>query len=680
MFPGARPSRGRLFVVTLAAVVVLTATLVLPFVSSASSSILGGRAGPTADSANVPEVPHSSSSSLVAAAAGTSATPSGGDPLTFGIVANVTLPAGSLTDGVTADSSNGNVYVTDSQSNVAYVIDGTTQKVLTSVHVGPNPTGAVYDSVNSEVYVANFFGDDVRAINTVNNIVVANITVGGSPVGLACDSLNGNIYVTQQSGNSVSVISGSGGTLNTVIKTIGVGTHPVAVTFDSAMNELFVANFGSSNVSIIDAATNTVTGSVTVGSTPLGVAYDSGNGDIYVTNDQSNNTTVISGTTQKVVTSVKVGESPVGVAYDPVHSVVAVVAQLGGKVSFISSATNVIVGNVSLGKLPVEVAFDPVNNYDYVTSANSSNVSVLSTPLMSPYSVTFNEAGLPAATSWSVTLAGTTEHSATSSIVFSEVNGSYAYSVGSVPGFIASPTGGTALVAGFPLVFDVTFTPFTYPVTFHEVGLPSGTQWSVTFNVTLASSTTSNVTFSAPNGTYPFAVTQVTGFTVGPGSGDVTVDGSAAVQAVSFVRVGVPTYSVTFSETGLATNTSWEVDLNGSPSSSSNTSVTFYNMPNGTYPYKVVAVIGYSESPTTGNVTVKGASQTVPLTFTSTTSPSSTPSSSSSIWLYIIVGVIIAAVVIGLVVLLARRRKPPTATTAPSQSNPSGTPPTPPAS
>jgi hypothetical protein len=73
------------------------------------------------------------------------------------------------------------------------------------------------------------------------------------------------------------------------------------------------------------------------------------------------------------------------------------------------------------------------------------------------YTVTFSEVGLPGGTNWSVTLETTVRSSTTPSIAFSVWNGTYSYSVGSVAGYSASPTGGPVLVSGAAQAFTIHF-------------------------------------------------------------------------------------------------------------------------------------------------------------------------------------------------------------------------------
>jgi subtilase family serine protease len=76
-------------------------------------------------------------------------------------------------------------------------------------------------------------------------------------------------------------------------------------------------------------------------------------------------------------------------------------------------------------------------------------------------------------------------------------------------------------------------SPTDYTVTFTESGLASGTSWSVTFNGTAQSSTGTSIQFSVTNGSYSYTVGSVSGYTVSPSSGSVTVSGSA--QSISIV-------------------------------------------------------------------------------------------------------------------------------------------------
>ena len=85
---------------------------------------------------------------------------------------------------------------------------------------------------------------------------------------------------------------------------------------------------------------------------------------------------------------------------------------------------------------------------------------------------------------------------------------------------------------------NVTMIPPYFAVTFRESGLPPGTPWSVTWNGTRRSTNTSLLPFVAPNGTYAYAVGNVSGFRASLGTGNVTVNGSAVVITITYSKPG----------------------------------------------------------------------------------------------------------------------------------------------
>ncbi len=295
------------------------------------------------------------------------------------------------------------------------------------------------------------------------------------------------------------------------------------------------------------------------------------------------------------------------------------------------------------------------------------NVSVTFRALPpSEYAVSFSESGLPGGTDWSVTLNGTTNASTNPTVGFVEPNGSYSFSIGAVAGYVAHPASGSVNVSGTSVGTAITFAPSPspgtmYPVTFDETGLPGGTIWSVAFNGTLESSSTSSIQFHETNATYTFLVGGVAGYTVTPRTGSIAVSGSAVNESVVFSAVPVPPtkFAITFTETGLPSGTNWSVTLNGSLRSSSTNALVFHE-PNGTDSYTVGKVSGYSSNVTSGSVTVAGSAMSISLRFTSTSSGGGSSTSSGGLtttdWLLIgIVLVIVAAV--GVVFALRGRRR-----------------------
>ncbi|MGD0718674.1 MAG: thermopsin family protease, partial [Thermoplasmata archaeon] len=163
------------------------------------------------------------------------------------------------------------------------------------------------------------------------------------------------------------------------------------------------------------------------------------------------------------------------------------------------------------------------------------------------------------------------------------------------------------------------FAPLTIsvPITFTETGLPSGTRWAVVLSGVVGGSTVSSITFANKGtGLYPFQVATVPGYTASVVSGSVSVTGlPGAIQAITFTRTG---YTVTLTEVGLPTGTSWSATLNGTLKSATTGTISFTGQFPGTLAYNVSKKAGYLISPMAGTVTVVSSAINIPVTFSKT--------------------------------------------------------------
>ena len=348
---------------------------------------------------------------------------------------------------------------------VKYTLDLNSNTLLSGNIVntgsGLNPIGAAFDSANGNIYVTNDASGNVSVINPITNKVVSTVSVGSSPYGAAFDSLNGYIYVANNVSNSVSVINGA---TNSVISTVSVGSSPYGVAFDSSNGNIYVTNGGSSTVSVINGSTNTVKSTISVGPSPYGVAFDSANGYIYVTNTGSSSVSVINGSTNSVISTVSVGSSPYGATFDSSNGNIYVTNGGSNSVSVINGATNTVVSTITIGSFPYGAAFNSANGYIYVTNYFSGSVSIISTGKeISDYSIPFKETGLSAGTSWSVTLNGSTESSTSGTITFTQHNGTFQYSIGSISRYTISKSPGSVTVNGSNAPVNITFSLISNP-------------------------------------------------------------------------------------------------------------------------------------------------------------------------------------------------------------------------
>jgi YVTN family beta-propeller protein len=72
---------------------------------------------------------------------------------------------------------------------------------------GSAPFGIAFNPNNGNMYMTNFNSDSVSVINPSTNTVISTIPVGSAPFGIAFNPNNGNMYVTNAGGKTISVIA-----------------------------------------------------------------------------------------------------------------------------------------------------------------------------------------------------------------------------------------------------------------------------------------------------------------------------------------------------------------------------------------------------------------------------------------------------------------------------------------
>ncbi len=561
------------------------------------------------------------------------------------VVATVNMTANQTAapDYVAYDAVNQYVYVVDrydfeSGTGAVSVLSGTS--VAATVQVGPLPSSATVDAATGDVYVTNSGNNTVTVLSGTH--LAQTIPAGTSPWAGAYDPADGWVYVANNGSDNVTVLNGT-----SLEASVTVGSEPIAVAYDPADASVYVANNGSGNVSVLSGIAPI--GAVSVGTNPSFLAYDAAGGAMYCVNENSSNVSILNGT--EVAATVPVGLGPVWVAFDPVGPLAFVVDGVGDSVTVLYD--DAVLGTVTVGALPTSDLYDPADGYVYVTDSGSSDVSVLAPA----FSVTFNETGLASGTSWSVTLGGQPASSAGAAIVFDELPGEYAYTIGVPTGYLllSSEPGSPLTVLDANQTVEVRFAPVStaeYAVTFVESGLASncsrgggsgwgrasaiGPDWhgggggcgcrrqngtsNLSWSVTLGGATQTthgtSLTFAEPNGTYAYAIGAPAGYRVTSSlpASPVTVAGANVTVNVTFAS-GPPALSITFEEQGLPWGTTWCVNLTA-PACTSGRTLLFANLTADTYSFAVGAVSGYRAQPANGTVPLTDRDVVVQVRFT----------------------------------------------------------------
>ena len=276
--------------------------------------------------------------------------------------------------GVTTDTANGNVYVTNygrfNTTGTVSIINSSTNTIMTSLPVEKNPQAIAYNSANGLVYVANLLSNTLSVINGTINEVVNSIPVGkspgNSPNGIGINSINNTVYTINTGSNTVSVINGT----NNQVKGYLLGFfNPSSVSYDPDNDGIYITNKGTNTISIVNGTTNSAVKTVSSGGIlPSASVYNSANGLVYVSNAGSNTVSILNTTTNSVVGTIPVGAGPNGIAYNQDNGKVYVANSVSGTISVINGSSNTVSNTIPVGKTPIGLGYNPINNSIYVAS------------------------------------------------------------------------------------------------------------------------------------------------------------------------------------------------------------------------------------------------------------------------------------------------------------------------
>jgi YVTN family beta-propeller protein len=508
---------------------------------------------------------------------------------------------------IAGETPAGDLFVASGGTNLT-VVNPSSGTVVSQIQLGLPPVSvAVYDAAASRFLFDD--GGTLLAVDPTTDLVTGSLTADFSSVlwydaypDMSVDPVNGLVYVTSFMENAVTVVDANS---MTVVATIPIGSPydeidtpaagsggPIGITYDAYTGEFYTANELSENLTIINPSSERTNGSVTL-PTPSSLVGSSKNGSIlYAVSPESGQMFLINARSGTVTATVSVGGSPAGVTLDPATGSVYVSNSEEDNVSVVDLATGQLVQTIGLawGADPGFSALDPVDN-QLVVSAGTPYFSNITVP--DSLQLVNTSTGTPSGTR----------------------------SVGQLPFAIAyDPVGGQMAVGNYVTgsitILSVPATPQTgqYPVHFTESGLVAGTAWSVTLNGTQDESTTGTASFAEPNGTYPFTVEPVAGYTGSPSSGSVTVDGTPVNQSVEFTATTPSDYAANFTESGLPVETNWSVTVGGTTHLSTSNTVAFTEA-NGSYPYSVGSAAGYGPNPSNGTFTVSGVPVSVAIAY-----------------------------------------------------------------
>ena len=276
-----------------------------------------------------------------------------------------------------------------------------------------------------------------------------------------------------------------------------------------------------------------------------------------------------------------------------------------------------------------------------IVEGGNVTVNVTLTPVNS---VTFVETGLPSGESWTAAVTypgspyGSVVNTPAATIAIQVPNGTLPYPVTGPAGYLVtgiSPIGNLT-VSGSNVTEAITFVAgTTYAMTFAATNVSADWGWCVSVGWTTCTNGNAIVVENLTEATYPYSVLPVpslTGITEKIAVNGQPASASGWAQLNSGVAVAVTftlmTYALTFAETGLASGTAWQVDVEGmfngqnatTEVGSSSADAISVQAPNGTFNYTFVSVPGYL-GPGPGAAQVSASAVLIPVIFTLSVPP-----------------------------------------------------------
>ncbi len=431
------------------------------------------------------------------------------------------------------------------------MINGTTNKVATSINVGTEPYGVAIDSANGNVFIDNSGSSTVSILSHVPKPpakkYALNFTESNLPSGTAW-------YVNLTNGMKSGSITGTSYTFN-----LPNGSYSYSIATPDKIYE-------------------SPPGSATVDGIPVSMAVTFSKVTFTVTFTESNLTSVTAWYVN--ITGLPGSGAITGTSYS--------FSLTNGSYNYTISTSDKIYqapgGSFAVnGKaLPVSVSFSKVK-----------------------YTATFTESNLSPGSAWYVNITGQPGSGALTGTSYSAnlVNGTYAYSIATTDKTYHA-NAGSITVNGNSLSQPISFSKVTYAVTFTETGLPSLTEWYVNLTNGIKSGVISGTSYSVSlaNGTYYYS-TATSDKIYQASGGSFAVNGKALPVSVSFSKVK---YTVTFTESNLTSGTTWYVNITGQPGSGAITGSSYsFSLTNGSYNYTVQSQ-GRIYHATPGSFTING--------------------------------------------------------------------------
>jgi DNA-binding beta-propeller fold protein YncE len=484
------------------------------------------------------------------------------------------LPTGG-SPAAAPDPAQGSIWIGSEGSTAIVELNGSLGSVVRTLDENATVGTISYDSIDQRLYAGNYTSDTVIPFAASNGYPNPGVAAVPTPISSFYDARNGDLYVGSASvnvGTFTSPLAILNGTREVVVRKLNGGIYLDGMTFDPYTGQLFVAAEETGNLTVINTLTNRVSGQIVLpgGGEPSALVFDPVTGLLYVAEAGSQDV-LLYAPNGTFLATVPVGYDPTSLAYDYVGGFVVAADEAGGVLSILpdpyryavifsergltpdvpwgvaaqdtvqwtngTTLTYYTLNGSFAWDLDVPVHFNttggPVNG-SVAINGGSALVQFQFTRNGTRYPVQLYERGLPLDTAWSVRLNGSLLSTTGTTLVDRLQNWTYPLLVPGIPGYYPTPSNTTIVVNGGVANLTIGWNQTTFPVTFSESGLAAGTSWTVTAGTTVGHSSNGTIVLQLWNGSFPFVVPSVSGYTANPSAGDVDVVGKPTNVSIAF--------------------------------------------------------------------------------------------------------------------------------------------------
>jgi YVTN family beta-propeller protein len=317
---------------------------------------------------------------------------------------------GSLPRSVAVNPITNTVYVANSDSKTISVIDGITNKLVSSIPVENTPVKMAVNPNTNKIYVvycdpqggsAHADCSSISVIDGKTNKIVSRIAEDVKANDIAVNPDTNKIYVAEDFSNTVYSIDGN---TNRVVSNITLVRNPTQIAIGNIVvnespnanllptsiainpntNTVYVANRNNDILSVIDGSKDRVSANITVMQKPDAVAVNPKTNMVYVSNEDANRVSIIDGKTNRVLSTVVMTNNyPTDknnyseISVNPSTNMVYVTDKYTNSLSLLNGTTDRIVKITSLGNWPSDVSVNSKTNIVYVTIMNANTVSTI---------------------------------------------------------------------------------------------------------------------------------------------------------------------------------------------------------------------------------------------------------------------------------------------------------------